>query len=105
MGRFVIASYTPKPGREADLAALVSKHMGVLRAEGLVTERPAYAMRAKDGTILEVFEWLSAEAVEAAHTNASVMELWGEFGEVCDFRPLAGLAECEGMFAEFEPIP
>ena len=36
--------------------AAVRKHMQVLRAEKLVTDRPAYVMRAKDGTIVEVFE-------------------------------------------------
>lgn len=104
MGRFVIAAYTPKPGMAEALMAAVRKHLGVLRAEGLVTDRPAYVMRAGDGTVVEVFEWRSAEAIERAHATPAVMALWEEFAQACDYRPLAELAECRQMFAEFEPV-
>lgn len=61
-------------------------------------------MRARDGTVVEVFEWRSAQAVEAAHTDPAVLALWAEFGAVCDYVPLASLAEAQRMFAEFEPV-
>jgi hypothetical protein len=70
----------------------------------LVTERPAYVMRAADGTVVEVFEWQSAEAIAKAHSTAAVQALWAEFGAACDYRPLGGLAECQQLFAEFEPV-
>jgi quinol monooxygenase YgiN len=79
MGRFVIVAYAPKPGKAEQLMAAVRKHMEVLRAEKLITHRPAYVMRAKDGTIVEVFEWQSAEAIARAHTNPAVHALWAEF--------------------------
>lgn len=104
MGRFVIAVYKPKPGREAALAAAVGKHLDVLRAEQLVTDRPAYVMRAADGTLVEVFEWRSPEAIERAHANPAVQALWEEFGAVCDYVPLATLAEAQQMFAEFDAV-
>jgi quinol monooxygenase YgiN len=104
MGRFVIAVYRPKPGKHAALEAVVGKHLDVLRAEQLVTDRQPYAMRAKDGTILEVFEWRSAEAIEQAHANAAVQALWEEFGAACDYVPLASLPEAQEMFANFEPV-
>ena len=104
MGRIVIVAYMPKPGRDAALLAAVDKHLRVLADEGLVTDRPASVMRAKDGTVVEVFEWASAEAIERAHSNAAVGALWAEFGAACDDVPLAGLAEAQDMFAEFEPV-
>jgi len=104
MGRFVIVAYAPKPGKAQQLMAAVRKHMEVLRAEKLVTDRPAYVMRAKDGTIVEVFEWQSAEAIARAHTLPAVQALWGEFGEACEFKQLNGLAECQQMFAEFDAV-
>ena len=104
MGRFVIASYTPKEGKGAALLELVRGHMGVLRGEGLVTDRPAYVMRASDGTLIEVFEWKSVEAVEQAHNNRAVQALWEEFGKVCDYSALSDLDETKQMFAEFEPV-
>jgi hypothetical protein len=104
MGRFVIVAYTPKPGREDQLLAAVRKHLQVLRAEKLVTDRPAYVMRGSGGTIVEVFEWHSAEAVAQAHHNAAVQALWSEFEAACDYTPLAKLPECHQMFAEFDAV-
>jgi hypothetical protein len=104
MSRFVIAAYAPKPGKEQGLLEAIRKHVPVLRREGLVTERPAYLMKAKDGTVVEVFEWLSPEAIQRAHSNPSVLALWEEFGEVCDFKALSSLAETSEMFAEFTPV-
>ncbi len=104
MGRFVIVAYRPKPGKEEALAAAVAKHLRVLRSEQLATERSAYVMRAADGTLVEVFEWLSAEAIEKAHSNAAVQALWAEFAAACDYVPLADLAEAKQLFAEFEAV-
>lgn len=104
MGRFVIVTYTPKPGRETALLAAVKKHLAVLSEQGLVTDRPGAVMRAADGSIVEVFEWRDAEAIKAAHTNPAVQALWAEFGAACDYTPLAKLAEAGQMFAEFESV-
>jgi hypothetical protein len=104
MGRIVIVAYKPKPGQEQGLVATVEKHLRVLREENLVTDKPAHVMRASDGTILEVFEWLSSEAIARAHANGAVQALWGEFEEVCDYVPLASLSEAQQMFAEFEAV-
>ena len=104
MGRFVIVAYTPKVGKEAALLVAVDKHLRVLAAEGLITDRPGYVMRAENGSIVEVFEWRSAEAIAQAHGNPAVQALWQEFGEACDYTPLARLAESQQMFAEFDAV-
>ena len=104
MGRFVIVAYKPKAGMEQALAAVVAKHLQVLRTENLVTDQSALVMRAADGTIVEVFEWLSAEAIAKAHASPAVNALWAEFGAACDYVPLATLAESKQMFAEFESV-
>lgn len=104
MGRLVIVAHTPRAGKEALLPALVEKHLRVSRAEQLVSDKPAHVMRAADGTIVEVFEWLSAEAIERAHKSPSINALWAELAAVCDSTPLAKLSECNSMFAEFESV-
>lgn len=104
MGQFSIACYRPKTGKEDELLELTHEHIPILRKEGLVTDRPAYAMRAKDGTIVEVFEWRSKEAVSSAHANPEVMKLWERYAAACDYVPLSTLAEAQEMFAGFEPI-
>jgi quinol monooxygenase YgiN len=104
MGQFSIACYRPKPGKDAELLELTREHVPILRNEGLVTDRPAYAMRAKDGTIVEVFEWKSQEAIDSAHGNPEVLKLWQRYGAACDYVALSTLAEAQDMFAGFEAI-
>jgi hypothetical protein len=104
MGFFVIAAYRPKPGKAEQLLQVVRDHLPILRGQKLVTDRPAYAMRATDGTIVEVFEWKSKEAVDQAHTNPEVLKLWKRFDECCTYGRLADLPEINEMFPHFEPI-
>lgn len=104
MVRIVIAAYRPKRGKEQALEALARSHHGRLKREGLVSDRPPMLMRARDGTILEVFEWLSADAIAAAHDNAAVRAMWREYDDVSEYVPLAELPEGKSLFAEFEPM-
>jgi hypothetical protein len=104
MGRIVIVGYRPKPGHQADLQALVSRHAQVLREQALVSDRPAWLMRAADGTVVEVFEWLSEHSIERAHGNAAVQALWAEFAAVCDYVPVGQLPEAAALFSEFEAL-
>jgi hypothetical protein len=53
---------------------------------------------------VEVFEWLSPEAIRQAHTNTEVQKMWGEYAEVCDYVPLNQLPESASMFAEFASL-
>lgn len=105
MGRFVIAAFKPKPGKEDQLLAVVARHWRVLQEQGLVTDRPRHAMRSADGTVLEVFEWRSAQAIERAHDNPAVHALWAEFEAACDYVPLSALGESQHPFAEFDALP
>jgi quinol monooxygenase YgiN len=104
MGRFVIAAFKPKPGMQDQLLAVVARNWRVLRAERLVSDKPSHVMRATDGTIVEVVEWVSAEAVERAQGNAAVQALWDEFSAACEYIPVASLAESQHMFSEFEAV-
>lgn len=103
MGDQVIVAYRPKPGREEALLALTRTHVAELRALGFATDRPALAMQAKDGTVVEVFEWAEG-ALDKAHAHPAVHAMWACYGEVCDFVPLSALAEARDMFATFRPV-
>jgi hypothetical protein len=104
MGRIVIVGYRPRAGQGPALQALVARHWQVLREQALVTERPPSVMRATDGSLVEVFEWLSPQSIERAHANAAVQAMWSEFAAVCDFVPVGQLAEAGQLFSEFEAI-
>jgi quinol monooxygenase YgiN len=104
MGRIVIVAFKPKPFKAAALKELTKTHVPRLKAEGLVTNREAIIMEAADGTVVEVFEWLSADAIRQAHANPVVHQLWAEYAEVCDYINLGSLAEAGNMFAEFNAV-
>lgn len=99
----VIVAYKPKPGKEADLLQLTREHVPLLRAEGLATDRPVTACLARDGTVVEVFEW-AAGGVERAHSNPVVLKLWERYAAACDIVPLVSLPEVSNIFASFAPL-
>lgn len=104
MPRVVIAAFKPKVDKRDELLAIVEKHQRILSDQGLVTDRPRYVMEAADGTVLEVFEWKSPEAIEQAHHNPVVLALWQEFEAACEYVPLTSLDESRHPFSEFLPI-
>ncbi len=104
MSRIVIVAYKPKPGKQAELEALMKTHLSILRAENLVTDRESILMRAADGTVIEVFEWRSQEAIQTAHTHHRVQQMWQDYAEVCDYIPVAQVAEASQLFSEFGAI-
>jgi hypothetical protein len=104
MGSMSVACYKPKPGCEAALLELVRGHLSPLRAQGLVTDRASIVMRAADATIIEIFEWVSQEAIAGAHANAVVLDLWKRFEAVCSYETPSNIAEFQNMFAHFESV-
>ena len=102
-GVIVIVAYSPREGKERELLELVRARVPTLRKEGLVTDRVPTIMRSRDGTIVEVSEWKSREAIDAAHKNPNVLAMWDKFFAVCECVPLKTLAEANDMFAGFEP--
>jgi len=103
-GIIAVVAYRPKPGREHELLQLVRSRVPTLRKEGLVTDRVPTVMRSRDGTLIEVSEWKSHAAIDAAHRNPNVLAMWDKFFALCDCVPLKTLAEAEEMFAGFEPV-
>lgn len=103
-GVCVIVAYRPKRGKERELLDLVRARVPTLCKEGLVTDRVPTIVRAKDGTIIEVSEWKSQEAIDDAHQNANVCAMWNKFFALCECVPLQMLAEAGEMFPNFQLI-
>jgi len=75
-GVCVIVAYRPKPGKGEQQLELVRSRVPTLRTEGLVSDRaPTTIMPARAGTIVEVSEWKSCEAIDAAHKNSNVLAM------------------------------
>lgn len=104
MGSLVIAVYRPKRGKSKELLELVRSHVPILRRLGLATQREVVAGKARDGSILEIFEWVSEEAIDRAHHDPVVQRLWKRFNAVSDSVALSALAEGGSPFPGFEPL-
>ena len=76
--------------------------MSILKTQNLVTDRAPIIMKAADGSIIEVFEWKSADAIKEAHQNKVVLELWERFSQVCDYEIPVNVKEFQGLFWQFE---
>jgi len=104
MEKLVIACYQPLPGKESELDELMKTHWDILNNEGLVSQRNSILMKSKDGIVIEVFGWKSKAAIEAAHSNPVVMEMWKEYAAVCRYVPLNQVSESQNLFSEFTPF-
>ncbi|HEY8270550.1 MAG TPA: hypothetical protein VIG33_06645 [Pseudobdellovibrionaceae bacterium] len=97
----VIAMYRPHDGKLNELEVLVRKPYSTLKEYGLATTREPFIGRSMDGSILEVFEWVSSEAAEKAHDHPAVAKIWEAMAMVCDFGKLNELPEAKNRFPHF----
>ena len=104
MGILVICSYRPRPGHEDEARLLMQGHVPVLRRHHLITDRAVVQGVGKDGELVEIFEWVSAEKSRGAAGIAEIGAHWKAMSEVMDFVPLASLPESQHAFAHFSPL-
>ncbi len=102
--QIVIAMYRPDEGKRQDMLDYVKDHVGTLREYELVTDRPSLLMEAADGTLLEIFEWVSGEAAASAHEHPAIAKIWEGMGTVGSFSTLASLKESGSTFPHFTPV-
>lgn len=101
MGMVVMACFRPKKGKADELNQLFEHNLKLLRAKGLVTERELVTLEAADGTLIELFEWQSEDAMKRAEKDDEVQLLWQRFGSVSQFMPIAALPEAQQAFSAF----
>jgi hypothetical protein len=102
--KIVFAMYRPNEGKDAELRALIARHVPALRKLSLVTAREPLLVRAKDGSYIEIFEWISDEASRKAHEHPEIAGIWEQMGVVGTFGKLGELAEAKLEFPHFEPV-
>lgn len=76
----------------------------MLRRNGFLTDRKIFGMRAKDGRILVVFEWISEDAFDKAGAHPEVQEYWMEADRISSFDKPASLPELQRTLPEFEAL-
>lgn len=101
----VIAAYRPKPGKDQELRRLIREHRRTLSRAHLITSRPSMVLRARsDGTLLEIFEWISSKAADEAHQHPAIRAMWNKLAKVADFVPLSAIQEAGKAFSHFEAV-
>jgi quinol monooxygenase YgiN len=84
-----IVTYLPKPGKEAEMLALVKTHEQALRATNLVTAEPfkvwkAFDIRKNRTSFIEQFTWKDGNASDVAHQTPEVMAVWEPMGPILE---------------------
>lgn len=100
----VFAAYKPNEGKEDELKKLIQQHVPVLRDLELITDRPTLTLKAKDGTYIEVIEWIDVNAADQAHEHPRVAEIWEKMGAISQFIPMSKLPESARAFSHYEVI-
>lgn len=79
--------YHPKPGKLAELEAIVKRHGPILRKLGLITEDPVRVYRGTDlrkpdagAFLVEHFLWREGSSSDVAHQTPEVMAVWETMG-------------------------
>lgn len=102
---YVLAVYRPKPGMEDELKALLLRHQPLLASHGLGANRSGVILQsARDGTFVELLEWVSEDAAGEAHENGEIMALWNELGRCADQLTLSDLPESSEQFPHFRAV-
>lgn len=98
-----MALYRPKPGKENELRDILKVHIPSF-AKRAITERELLTLQAEDGTIIEIAEWKSSEAIDKAHQSDKVMSVWNQIGALAELTNLSSLAEAQYPFPNFKAI-
>ncbi len=98
------SSYKPKEGKKEEFMNLLDNHLPKLRELELASSRQPYLAQSSDGRVIEVFEWVSADAVEAAHQHPAVLDIWEKMALVADFLPMNTIPEGKEPFVSFKLI-
>jgi quinol monooxygenase YgiN len=99
-----MALYRPKSGKTNELKDILKVHIPTLLEEGLITNRELLTLQAADGTIIEIAEWKSNEAIEKAHQSPNVIAIWDKISSVSELTSLSSLAESKELFPNFKPL-
>lgn len=84
----MLCTYRPKPGKEAEMLAILKGHWATLDRVGLVTKQPATLYRAtgrdRRQYFVEIFQWRDGEAAGIAHQTPDVMAVWEPIGTLAE---------------------
>ena len=99
-----LAAYRPRSEREDDFLVFLHEELALLRRRGHVTERRAPVVRAPKGELLVILEWSTDHAVDDAHADPDVLEVWDRKAELAEYIAPAALSGSDIPFARWPVI-
>lgn len=76
----------------------------MLRKNGFISENKVIGLRSRDGRVLVIFEWASAEAIDLAGEHPEVQEYWIEQDKISTFDRASDLPEFQRTMPVFERV-
>ncbi len=79
--QFVTATYQVKEDKQDGFINLMKQAETIMREEKLISSNPVFRMRSLTNPelLIEIFEWIDAQAFERAQQNPKVLSIWGQF--------------------------
>jgi len=96
--------YRPRPGREEDAVPHFREEVAALRSRGHITNRPAPICRTARGEYLIVIEWATETAVDDAHADEVILEVWRRKEQLVEYLAPADLERSDVPFASYDVL-
>jgi hypothetical protein len=102
--KIAIIVYRPREGRTQELIDSLLENIPVMRKLDLVTYREQIIAKAKDGSILQIFEWVEEDSQDKAMAHPVVQDMWMKASKISDFQKPMLLAEFQETLSMFDTI-
>jgi hypothetical protein len=102
--RLTLSAYRARPGGDAEVLPHLRAEIATLRERGHITARPAAICRTADGNYLVISEWSTDTAVDDAHADTVITDVWRRKEELLEYLPPAELAGADAPFASYDLI-
>lgn len=96
--------YRPHKGKEEELLSHLRAAFPMLRRNGFIAGSKVIGLKSRDGRILVIFEWASAEAIDLVGEHPEVQEYWMEQDKISTFEKAADLPEFQRTVPVFEHV-
>lgn len=83
--RLSFSAYRPRPGREDEVLPHLRDEVATLRSRGHITSRPAPICLTARGEYLVIAEWATETAVDDAHADEVILDVWRRKEELVEY--------------------
>jgi hypothetical protein len=104
MSKIALVVYKPRKDKSQELVDALLTNIPVMRKLGLVTGREQIIAQAKDGSIIQIFEWVGEDSEEKAMAHPVVQEMWMKVSKLSDFQKPMAVAEFQEQLSKFETL-